>query len=152
MRRHDKEITDKALMESIIRSSKVCRVALCDGDRPYVVPMCFGYDGRHIYLHGAAEGRKIDILRRNPHVCIEFEQDSDVLPADKPCSFSMRFRSVICTGKASFVADVESRHQALQTILGQYTRETFILPDNSLEKIALIRVEPEEMTGKQSRW
>lgn len=152
MRRQDKEITDKAVMESIIRSAKVCRVALCDGDRPYVVPMCFGYDGRHIYLHGATEGRKIDILRGNPHVCIEFESDIEVMPADKPCSFSMRYRSVICSGRASFMAAGESRHEALQIILGQYTRETFILGDKSLENIAVIRVDPDEMTGKQSRW
>ena len=150
MRRKDKEVTDKAAMESIIRASLVCRIALCDGDRPYVVPMCFGYDGRSIYLHSAGEGRKIDILKRNPGVCFEFESDCEVRHADKPCSFSMRYRSVMGSGKACFLDDAEERQQAMQLIIGQYTDKTFIMGDKELNGITIIRIDIDEITGKQS--
>ena len=150
MRRKDKEISDKAIMESIIRDSRVCRIALCDGDRPYVVPMCFGYDGRNIFLHSAREGRKIDILKRNPNVCFEFESGCEVKHADKPCSFSMRYRSVMGSGKACFLVDAEERQQAMQLIIGQYTDKTFVMGDNELKGITIIRIDIDEITGKQS--
>lgn len=150
MRRHDKEITDRGFMDSIIAKARVCRIALCDGTMPYLVPMCFGYDGRNIYLHCAKEGRKIDVLKRNPHVCFEFESDCEVKTSDKPCSFSMRYRSVIGFGRTCFVEDMEERHQAIQLILGQYSDETFVLGDNELKGIIVIRVDIDEITGKQS--
>ena len=150
MRRHDKEITDRGLIDSIIAKARVCRIALCDGTTPYLVPMCFGYDGRNIYIHSAKEGRKIDVLKRNPHVCFEFESDCEVKPSDKPCSFSMRYRSVIGFGRTCFVEDMEERHQAIQLILGHYSDETFVLGDNELKGIIVIRVDIDEITGKQS--
>jgi uncharacterized protein len=151
MRRHDKEITDRGSIDTIIRKARVCRIALCDGTTPYLVPMCFGYDGRSLFLHSANEGRKIDVLRQNPKVCFEFETDCEVLPSDKPCSFSMRYRSVVGSGRTVFVEDLESRHHALQLILRQYSDETFILSDKALENIVIIRVDIEGITGKQSR-
>ena len=150
MRRQDKEITERGIMDSIIRSAKVCRIALCDGTLPYLVPMCFGYDGRNIYLHSAKEGRKIDVLKRNPHVCFEFESDCEVKHADKACSFSMRYRSVIGSGKACLVEDGDERLQALRLIIGQYTDKTFVMNINELKGISVYRVDIDEITGKQS--
>ena len=43
MRRKDREITDRKAMEAIISGAEVCRIALCDGNEPYVVPVSFAY-------------------------------------------------------------------------------------------------------------
>jgi nitroimidazol reductase NimA-like FMN-containing flavoprotein (pyridoxamine 5'-phosphate oxidase superfamily) len=43
MRRKEKEITDKTAMESIILRSSVCRLALSEENRPYIVALSFGY-------------------------------------------------------------------------------------------------------------
>ena len=37
------------------RSCQVCRLGLCDGGEPYVVPLCFGYDGEALYFHAAPD-------------------------------------------------------------------------------------------------
>lgn len=86
MRRRDREITDISVMESIIRDSSVCRMGLCDGDRPYVVPMNFGYRDGKVYMHSALEGKKLDIIRKNPDVCLEFETDLEIVRAEEACS------------------------------------------------------------------
>lgn len=39
MRRHDKEITDKKEIESIINESNICRIALSENNSPYIVPV-----------------------------------------------------------------------------------------------------------------
>lgn len=73
MRRSEKEITDKTQIDSIIFRSKVYRLGLSDEGQPYIVPLCFSYDGKALYFHCAKEGRKIDILRKNSNVCFEFD-------------------------------------------------------------------------------
>ena len=42
MRRRDREITDKQEILEVMRKCDVCRVALHDGDYPYIVPLNFG--------------------------------------------------------------------------------------------------------------
>ena len=73
MRRREKEITDESTLESIILASLVCRLALSDGNQPYIVPLCFGYQDKTLYFHSALEGKKIDIIKHNQNVCFEFD-------------------------------------------------------------------------------
>lgn len=49
MIRSDKEINDRQVIESVIKKSQVCRIALCEESRPYIVPVCFGFDDNCIY-------------------------------------------------------------------------------------------------------
>ena len=67
MRRKDREVTELETVKEIIRQCDVLRLGLADGDYPYIVPMNFGWEekeGRlYFYLHGAAEGRKAELLR-----------------------------------------------------------------------------------------
>jgi hypothetical protein len=35
----NKEITDSKETEEILSGNKICRIALCDNDTPYIVPM-----------------------------------------------------------------------------------------------------------------
>jgi uncharacterized protein len=150
MRRKDKEISDRQLIDSVISISQVCHVGLCDEGHAYIVPMCFGYDGQNIYLHCAKEGRKIDILKHNPEVCFVFETDCEVKKSDKGCSFTMRYRSVMGTGKASFIDDTGAKRKALGIIMKQYDEGIFSYADEALDKILVIVIDVAEMTGKKS--
>ena len=58
MRRTEKQITDAADIQSVIEQSTVCRLAMVDGEKPYVVPLCFGYQDNALYFHGALKGEK----------------------------------------------------------------------------------------------
>lgn len=73
MRRKDKEIVSRAECDAVLNEAQVAHVAMVDGEKPYVVAMNFSYDGRALYLHCAKEGRKLEILARNPNVCIGAE-------------------------------------------------------------------------------
>jgi len=152
MRRQEKEITDRNIIDSIIRKSLVCRIALYDGAMPYLVPLSFGYDGTSIYLHSATEGRKIDILKTHPQVCFEFEADCEVIPAERACSFTMRYRSVIGYGSAHFLENSEEKLGAIRIILNQYTDKIFTMTKQDMVNIAVVRVDIEQITGKQSRF
>lgn len=150
MRRAEKEITDRQEQEEIIRECQVCHVAMADGSAPYLVAMNFGYEKGVIYLHSAPEGRKIDILRRNSRVCCAFDTGHDLVRADTPCAWGMRFRSVIAFGTATLLENREEKEAALQVIMNQYGEGEFGFPPAAVAKTAVIRVEIEEMTGKKT--
>jgi len=150
MRRRDKEITDRALMESVIRRARVCRLAICDRGRPYVVPMCFGYRDGALYFHGAKEGMKVDILRRNNNVCVEFDVDTELVTGDEAAKFTMKYRSVIAFGKAVFIEDLAAKREALDILMSQYSEGSFEYPEPAVRNVGIFRVDVESMTGKQS--
>ena len=150
MRRSDKEITEKPAIEAIIRKSLVCRLALSDGTRPYIVPLCFGYQDNTLYFHGAPEGRKMDMIRENSSVCFEFDTSTEIVKGEEACSWGMRYQSVIGFGNALLVDDIEEKRKALGIIMGQYCGPSSSFPEDVLAHTAVIKVEIESMTGKQS--
>ncbi len=151
MRRKEKEITDSSEIESVIQKARICRVGMVDGDRPYVVPMCFGYETGTIYLHSAQAGRKITVFKKNANVCVEFDTDQVLVENEKACRFGMRYASVLAFGKIRFVKDPDSKRHALDLIIGHYREGSFDYPDDSLAQTAVLEVDVETLTGKRSR-
>jgi nitroimidazol reductase NimA-like FMN-containing flavoprotein (pyridoxamine 5'-phosphate oxidase superfamily) len=150
MRRKDKKITDRDVIDSIIKESKVCRLALMGDDRPYIVPFSFGYDGSSLFFHGSPEGKKIDILRKNSTVCFEFDNGGEPIPSDGACSWSVRYKSVIGYGTARLIEDIDSKIRALEIIMRQYSEQSFAYPEETVKKTAVIKVDIETVTGKMS--
>ena len=151
MRRADKEITSKAAIEGIISRSLVCRLALADENRPYIVPLCFGYKDNSLYFHSAVQGKKIDIIKKNNRVCFEFDIDSEVIKADKACEWGLQYKSVVGFGQASFLEDSESKRRALDIIMKQYSGESSAYPEAKLKHTVIIKVDIQHMTGKQAQ-
>ena len=150
MRRSEKEITDELAVEAIIHASLVCRLALSDGNQPYIVPLCFGYQDRTLYFHSALEGKKIDILNTNNRTCFEFDINSEIIKADKACKWGMKYQSVIGFGRAVLVENIEEKQKGLNIIMNHYSDRNWQFPDKAIEKIAVIKIEIETMTGKYS--
>lgn len=150
MRRKEKEITEKAEIESIIEQSLVCRLALCDEGSPYIVPLCFGYRQGILYFHSARAGKKLEVLKRNNRVCVEFDAGLEVTTGKTACDWGMKYRSVIGFGRASFVEDSREKHRALEIIAAQYADQADKLTDGAVKETCVFKVDIESMTGKQS--
>lgn len=150
MRRKEREIKDKAEIERIIKKALVCRVALSDGDSPYVFPVCFGFKDGYLYFHSAQQGRKIEILRKNNKVCFEMDIDTELVEGRKGCEWGIRYSSVIGFGKASFVGDVEEMKKALGILLEHYSDKKYEFSEHSLKQVTIIKIQVEGLTGKSS--
>ena len=150
MRRKEKEITEASAIEAIIQKSLVCRLALSDGNFPYIVPLCFGYRDKVLYFHGSLKGKKIDIIRKNQNICFEFDINTEIVKAEDACHWSMKYKSVIGFGKAVLLEDLDEKRKALNIIMSQYSDRTFQFNDANLKGTVVIKVEIESMTGKQS--
>jgi nitroimidazol reductase NimA-like FMN-containing flavoprotein (pyridoxamine 5'-phosphate oxidase superfamily) len=150
MRRKEKEIQDRSEIESVIERSVVCRLAMCDGMQPYIVPLNFGYRGNALYFHTGLKGKKVEILRKNNRVCFEMEMDVALVPGERACEYGMTFLSVIGTGTAVLVEEVEAKRRALDILMNHYSVDNRDYDDKALKKTLIIRVDIQEMTGKKS--
>ena len=150
MRRADKEIVNSMEIEDILKSGRVCQLGLNDGGLTYVVPVNYGYADGCLYIHSAREGRKIDILRRNNFVSFNIYIDDGLVQSDVACNWGMRYRSVMGTGTAALIEDRTEKEQALRIITQHYSGTFTAFDAASIDKVLIIRVEIETLTGKKS--
>lgn len=149
MRRAEKQIKDQNEINEIITQSRVCRLAMVDGNQPYVLPLNFGYDFPFLYFHSAAQGRKLDLIRKNPKVCFVFDRLEKIKKNTLACEWGAAFASVIGEGKAEILGTLEEKIQGMNTIMAQYSGRSHEFPQETLEKTAVIRVTISQMTGKK---
>jgi uncharacterized protein len=81
--------------EEILAANHYAHLGCSDDGQPYVVPVTYTY--RDNYIYGVTqEGLKVDIMRKNPRVCVQIEQVEN----DK-------WESVVCQGIFEEITDGE---------------------------------------------
>ena len=151
MRRTEKEITNRKEIDEILSNAPICRIGLIDQEAPYLVPMNFGYKDNCLYFHSAPKGKKIEILKKNPIVCFEVEDDLSLINTGIPCKWSMQYKSVIGYGTASFITEPHQKQQALSIIIEHYAPGTkYEFPEKNLQEVLIIKVEINKISGKKS--
>ncbi len=150
MRIKEREIKDKDEMEKILKKSRVCRIGLVDQDKPYIIPMNFGYKQGTIYLHCAKEGRKIELIKKNPNVCFEVDELVRLKKAKLACDWGAEYQSIICTGRAVFLEDPGEKKEGLDVIMSQYSQKEFEYSNKMLDKTVVIKIAIDQMTGKSA--
>lgn len=151
MRRKEKEVCSREVMEKLLDSAQIIRIGLIDGGEPYIVPMLFGYRAGSIYMHSAREGRKIDIIKKGGMVCFEVEEAGEVTEKDTPCKWTLDYVSVVGWGEARIIEDREEMRKGLDVIMLHYGgKPPFEYSESSLTKMLVIRVDIASMTCKRS--
>ncbi len=141
----------KPQLEEIITSCKVCHLSMVDeNNMPYVLPFNFGYANGEIYLHSAQQGKKIDILKNNPNVCVAFSGDYELKYRDEDvaCSYSWRYRSVLAFGKVEFITDMDEKRTALDVIMANYAERKFKYNDPAVKDVNTYKVVIEKLEGR----
>ena len=144
-------IPDKKELVDVIQRSQYCHLSLVDLDgKPYVIPMNFGYRDDVIYLHGAQHGKKIDILKQHPDVCINFTTDHVLRYQNEEvaCSWSMKYRSVLCYGQAEFIVDPEEKIMAFHIVMAQYTSGEFKFNPPAIREVCVWKVKIVRIEGR----
>ena len=151
MQRQEKEITDRSEIDAVIDRCLICHLAVAADNTPYVVPVCFGYDGRHLYIHTALEGKKIDMIRRNPQVSFAMETDIRLLAApSKPCKWSFAFESVAGQGRIEELRDPGEKSSGLNLMVKHYARDRQVPSATPGPGMRVWRIHIDELTGKRS--
>ena len=86
MRRKDKETTDPRIIDNVLSTASICRLAMVDRGELYLIPVNYGYRDGALYVHSASAGRKIDVLCRHPRVCFEIESPAVITQHAEPAT------------------------------------------------------------------
>ena len=156
MRRKDREITEINNILDIVSKTKILRLGLFDEGFPYVVPMHFGYelsDGKLVFfMHSAKEGHKLDLIEKNPNVCIEMECDVKLISGGEvPCKYGSEYASVIGRGHAKLVEDEEEKIKGLKLLMKNQTGRCFEIDGNMAESVEVIKVVISDLSAKARR-
>lgn len=60
-------------IDEVLFEGKLGRIGCSDGQKTYIVPISYVYDGKFIIAH-SVNGLKIQMMRSNPSVCFEVEE------------------------------------------------------------------------------
>jgi nitroimidazol reductase NimA-like FMN-containing flavoprotein (pyridoxamine 5'-phosphate oxidase superfamily) len=158
MRRHDLEITDSAEIDRLLASARFATVALCDGDRPYLVTLSCGYDaaGCRLCFHVAPAGRKLDIIAKNPRGCATVVVDLGYQVGE--CAHP--YASVVMSGQLRVLEDAEEIRAAMRVLIGRLEApeaETAIWERNALDtadalaRFKMLVFEIEDLSAKSGQ-
>lgn len=155
MRRAERATTDKFQIINALEEAKVVHLGMIDQDRPYVVPMHYGYEfiGEHLvlYLHSAKAGRKIDILKNNEKVFVELICPFEIVPSSIPCNYTTAYFCVMADGKASFVNEVDKKKRALELLVKVQGGQKCEISDRMTDLVEVIRIDTEDLIAKVNR-
>lgn len=154
MRRKDREITDTIRIADIISRCTCCRIGFHDDGEVYIVPLNFGYEARDntyvFYFHGAREGRKIDLIQKNPHVGFEMDTNYALNEADMACGHSARFQSIIGNGTVSMVSELEEKKLGLSLLMEHNTgKREWDFDEKMLNAVAVFKMVVTKMSCKE---
>ena len=93
-------------IDDLLRKQVVGRIGCFVNNKIYVVPVSYAYDDGNVYVH-SYEGQKMEAMRRNPSVCFEVDDLSDM----------GNWQSVIAWGKFEEITDEYERKQAVRVLM-----------------------------------
>ena len=114
MRKKSREM-DAAWALEVMDKAPYMTVSMTGPDgMPYSVPLSLARTDEHtFYFHCAKEGKKLDILRTNPQVCLTAVSQCKPTVGPKDGSFTLEFKSAIAFGRAEIVTDDTEKRKAL---------------------------------------
>lgn len=143
----------------ILDKAPYITVAMTDEDgAPYAVPLSLArVDDKTFYFHCATEGRKLDIIRRNPNVWLSAVTTCKPTVGPKDGSFTLEFKSAMAHGVAEIVTEEAEKIVAMRAICERFLPRHMDAFDvsiaRSLGRTAVVRITLlESPTGKRKQF
>lgn len=142
-------LTDEQII-TVLKQNALGRIGCSDGQTTYVVPIHYYCDGKAIIMHSQM-GKKIEMMRKNPHVCFE---------VDELQSFT-NWKSVLVWGQYEEIVNEEEQRNITEWFARSMLRikpsETALLPElydvrlhprSEPAKTVIYRIVIEHMSGR----
>ncbi len=145
-------LTEEQINNLLQREQTGTLATLNPDGTPYSTPIHFVYYDNAIFVHGLPKGKKLDNIAHDSRVGFSvFEMDKLLLDPDgKSWDTNTKYESVIISGTAKLVDDMEEKRNALNKIVEKYTPHLVNneIPSNMVKGTAVIRIDVTEITGK----
>lgn len=151
MLRKDREVTDFNEIYNILSRCDTCRIALNDGDFPYIIPLNFGlYKDEEnkvtLYFHGALLGKKYDLIKNNPKGAFETDRCEEY----EQGSLTSKYESAAGIGIFSIVTNREEKAFALKILTERYEKQPFNVTEKMINTTNIFKIEVISLTGKSN--
>jgi len=150
MRRIDREIKNRDEIIDVLKRADTIRLGINGGPFPYVVPLSFGFEDCGgqiiIYVHGAKEGFKHELIDKNNNVCVE----TDIFYQYKKSATGVtaESESVIGFGTAEVVQGEEAV-KGLDLICSHCGFHGYGYDVAALAHMRIYKIKLESVTGKR---
>ena len=152
MRRIDREITDKAEIVDVLSRCDTVRIGMRGEEYPYVVPVSFGVETEDgvpvVYFHCAKEGLKVDLLKKDPRVCVEGDIFIRVERTQR--GITARYESVIGFGRCELLTGPADVLHGLRVVTDHYDPGFKVDSCPGLERLYVGRITLASLTGKRN--
>lgn len=145
MRREDRQCNKMEFIEAVLDRAEVIFVAMSDGDYPYCIPVNFVRVGKCLYIHSALEGHKLHCITADEKVAFSTAIDISIDTARA----TTYYKSICGRGRAVVISDEAEKGRALDALAERYqARCARPAPLASIRRVAIIRIDMEDVTGK----
>lgn len=150
--KREREVTDRGAIIKILDKCQVLNLGLCDEDQPYVVPLNYGYvmedDHLVLYLHGAKEGYKYEVMKKNPKVSFSMVCDAQLFEGKVACQYGMTYSSIMGKGTIKIIDDVDEKIKALTILMKIQTGKDFTFNERLVSIVNVMRLDVTDFTAK----
>ncbi len=153
MRRKDRE-RDRAFAYAVIDRCEYGTAAFSAGEEgPYCIPLSMVRVGDDLYFHCALQGRKLELLRADPRVCVSFVTGTEPAYEAEKNNYTTYYKSAVVAGTAFEVLDPAEKTAALRALcekllpehMGDFDRAV----SRSLPATAVWGIHMETAVGKE---
>jgi len=151
---------DELKINSILSRTQTGYLGLSTSNMPYIVPLNYVWYERNIYFHGAAEGKKVDMIRENANATFVVSESYGTLANSTPANTDTAYLSVMLFGKIEMVEDIIEATAVMQCLLDKYVPGYYNTPlsphhvtkyQSSLgSHTAVYKFVPSEITAKEN--
>ena len=150
MRKEKREIQSLEEIAELLSRCDTIRIGMNDGEAPYIVPVSFGYEmlaGRiAVYFHGARVGKRAELLKKLPRVCIEADLCHGF--GHSSGGYSCDYESLIGYGKVELL-EGEAAQKGLARLMEHCGEPGYVCSPEVVAITAVNRVILEDVTGKR---
>ena len=106
---------EKADVVDILNAGLIAHVGVLTPEGPLVLPMAYGHDGDHLFLHGAVANHLLG-SGQGQEVCVTITHLDGLVMARTPFHNSMNYRSVVVRGRARRIEEGDRKAYALKLV------------------------------------
>lgn len=154
------EITDKSLIDEILKKQEYGTLALCKDNIPYSVPINYVSIEDTIYFHGSKKGKKMEYIEVNSIASFSVVEPFSMIQSyfssteNLACPATQFFQSVSIYGKIVLVEEYDEKVKALQALMeklqpeGHYKSLCDIAYEKMIGATQIFKLIPEDIKGK----
>jgi uncharacterized protein len=94
-------------IEDVLQQQLIGHLGCHNDGITYIIPVSYAYDGKYVFMHTSTEGKKIEMMRKNPEVCFQVDQLKNM----------GNWQSVIAWGRYEEITDEAEKANALQKLI-----------------------------------